>query len=445
MKSVYEILFDISFDMVAILSLSGEFMSVNPAFKQGMGWTLSNLKGKNFWDLIMPDDGNDLSSLVNNLSKGHPVIFVENKFKHFDGRIEYLRWTAYPDLESGTIVATIRNSSSTGESQDFLRHSVESSPTAMFIVSQGRISYANKLSELLFGYSQDEFIGNSIEILVPDHLQSIHKSHRKRYDKLPYLRTMGLNLELSGQNKNGDHFPVDIGLNPLNTPEGMLIICSVIDLSKQKASDSLNVEKILELEKEISVLGKLARTDELTAIHNRRALFKQLELLYRVAQKENRPLSFILLDIDNFKQYNDTYGHLNGDHVLKDVAAIISTSTRKTEFVARYGGEEFAVILPATKPDEAKALAERMRRTIESFEWSYRNISISLGISTVHPKSILDENSLDTNKLIIMADQALYFSKRNGKNMATHFNDLVVDPNDQLLEWNLKHETPADH
>lgn len=445
MKSVYEKLFDISFDMVALLSLSGEFRSVNPAFKQGMGWTLSDLKGKNFWDLIMPDDGNDLSSLVNNLSNGHPVIFVENKFKRFDGRIQYLRWTAYPDLKLRTIVATIRNSSPTGESQDFLRHSVESSPTAMFIVSQGRISYANKLSELLFGYSQDEFIGNSIDILVPDHLQTIHKSHRKRYDEQPYLRTMGLNLELSGQSKNGDHFPVDIGLNPVNTHEGVVIICSVIDLSKQKASDSLNVEKILELEKEISVLGKLARTDELTGIHNRRALFKQLELLYRLAQNGNHPLSFILLDIDNFKQYNDTYGHIKGDHVLKNVAATIVRSTRKTEFVARYGGEEFAVILPATKPDEAKSLAERMRRTIESFEWPNRNITISIGISTLHPKSFPDENSLDTSKLIIMADQALYFSKRNGKNMATHYNDLVVAPNENLSEWNLKHETPTDH
>lgn len=445
MMSVYKILFDISFDMVAILSLYGEFQSVNPAFKQGLGWTLSNLNGKRFWDLIMPDDGTDLPSLINNLSKGHPVIMVENQFKFSDGRIHLLRWTAHPDLESGVIIALIRNSSSSDEDQELFRHSIETSPTSMFIVDQGKIIYANKLSELLFGYSQDELIGKSIEMLVPHHLQAIHEIHRKQYDEQPYLRMMGLNLELSGQSKNGDQFPVDIGLNPINTPEGTLVICSVIDLTRQKASDSLNAVKILQLENEISVLGRLARTDELTAINNRRALFKQLELLYRKAQNENHPISFILVDIDDFKLYNDTYGHLNGDQVLKSVADIIVKSTRKTEFVARYGGEEFAVILPATNSDEAKAIAERMRTTIESFDWPYRKITTSIGITTLNPKSIADENSININNLIIMADQALYSSKRNGKNLITHFNDLEIDPNENLSSWNLKHDTPADH
>jgi diguanylate cyclase (GGDEF)-like protein/PAS domain S-box-containing protein len=443
--SVYEKLFEISFDMVAILSLDGEVQSVNPAFKQGLGWTLSDLNGKSFWDLIISDDGTDLPSLTNNLSKGHPVILAENRFKFIDGRIHPLRWTAYPDLESGVILALIRNTSSSGEDQELFRHSVDTSPTVMFIVDKGKISYANKLSELLFGYSQDELIGSSIEMLVPYHLRSIHKTHRKRYDEQPYLRMMGLNLELSGQSKTGDQFPVDIGLNPINTPAGTLVICSVIDLARQKASDSLNEEKIIQLEKEISVLDQLARTDELTAINNRRALFKQLELLYRIAKNENHPISFILLDIDDFKQYNDTYGHLNGDKVLKTVADIIVKSTRKTEFVARYGGEEFAVILPATSSDEAKAIAERMRKTIESFDWPNRNITTSIGISTLYPKSTADEISIDTKNIIIMADQALYFSKRNGKNLVTHFNDLELDPNDNLFSWNLKHETPTDH
>lgn len=445
MISVFEILFDISFDMIAILSLRGEFQNINPAFKQGLGWTLSDLNRKSFWDLIVSDHDTDLSSIADNMSKGHPVILAENQFIFFDGTTHLLRWTAYPDLKTGSIITMITNSSLASKNQEFFNHYIETSPTAMFIVNQGKINYANKLSELLFGFSVSELVGNVIEMLVPDHLQSIHTYHRNHFEKQPHLRMMGLNLELLGRKKNGDQFPVDIGLNPINTPEGVATLCSVIDLTRQKASESVNTEKIRELEREISVLGRLARTDELTGIFNRRALFKQLDLLIRMAQNKNHPLSLILLDIDNFKQYNDTYGHLEGDQVLKSVANILVSSTRKTEFVARYGGEEFAVILPATNSDEAKTLAERMRRTIETFNWPFRDITISVGISTLYPNTIAGENLLDTNELIIKADQALYFSKRNGKNLANHFNDLVIDPNVDLSDWDLKHDTPAEH
>ena len=445
MKSVFEILFDVSFDMIAILSLSGEFQNINPSFKQGLGWTLSALKRKSFWDLIVSDHDTDLSSVADNISKGHPVILAENQFIYFDGTTHLLRWTAYPDIKTGSIITMITNSSLASKNQEFFNHYIETSPTATLIVNQGKINYANKLSELLFGYSVSEMVGCAIEMLVPDHLQSIHTKHRKSFEKQPHLRMMGMNLELSGKKKNGDQFPVDIGLNPINTPEGVATLCSVIDLTRQKASESVNTEKIRELEREISVLGRLARTDELTGILNRRALFKQLDLLIRMAQNKNQPLSLILFDIDNFKQYNDTYGHLEGDQVLKSVADIIASSTRKTEVVARYGGEEFAVILPATYSDEAKTLAERMRRTIEAFDWPFRDITISVGISTLYPNSITGENLLETNQLIIMADQALYFSKRTGKNLANHFNDLVIDPKVDLLEWELKHDTPAEH
>ena len=103
--------------------------------------------------------------------------------------------------KSGSIIATINNAYSTSEDQDFFRHLIKNSPLAMFIIFQGKISYANKLAELLFGYSQGELISSVIEILVPDHLQAIYTNHRKQFAEQPYLHMMGLNLELSGQKK----------------------------------------------------------------------------------------------------------------------------------------------------------------------------------------------------------------------------------------------------
>jgi len=444
MKSEFEKLFDMSFDMVAFLDLEGRFLNVNRAFNQVLGWRLADLENKSFWDLAISDAHTDISKIANTVSKGHPVIFAESKVRNQDGKQRHLRWSAYPDLESETIIAILRTTLTTGDDQEIFRLAIEASPTVILIVDKGEIRYANQLSELVFGYSQDELIGKPIEMLVPHHLQSIHEKHRKNYDQRPYLRLMGTNLELSGQKKDGLEFSVDIGLNPVSTMEGPVIVCSVIDLTKRRAAEKLIAEKILQLEKEISVLDKLVLTDELTAINNRRALFKQLELQFRIAQNENHPLSFILLDIDNFKRFNDTYGHLNGDRVLRSIADILASSIRKTEIVARYGGEEFATILPATNASEAKALAERLRATIEEFNWTHQNITISAGTATLHPKASDKVNAQDINKLIIMADKALYSSKGSGKNKVTHFHDLKLDPGENLFAWKIKHETPAD-
>jgi diguanylate cyclase (GGDEF)-like protein/PAS domain S-box-containing protein len=409
-----------------------------------LGWNPSDLDGKSFWELTISDEHTDIPGVASTVSNGHPVIFAESQVKSRDGRLRQLRWSAYPDLESETIIAILRTTLSTDEDQEIFRLAIEASPTVIFIVEQGEILYANQLSELVFGYTQSELIGSSIEMLVPGHLKAIHENHRKAYDQKPYLRLMGSSLELSGQRKDGLEFPVDIGLNPVSTQEGLVIVCSVIDLTKRKAAEKHIAEKIRQLENEISVLDKLVLTDELTAINNRRALFKQLELNFRIAQNENHPISFILLDIDNFKHYNDSYGHMKGDQVLQTIANIMKNSIRKTEIVARYGGEEFATILPATNAADATALAERLRKTIEESNWANQNVTISAGTATLHPKANDNIDLQEINKLIIMADKALYASKNSGKNKVTHFHDLELAPGEDLFAWKIKHETPTD-
>ena len=445
MKSEFEKLFDMSFDMVAILDLKGGFQNVNRSFKQVLGWTLADLDQKSLWDLLIPDANTDISDMANNVFKGHPVIFAQSRVKSRDERLRQLRWTAYLDLESETIIAIFRTTLSEDEDQEIFRLAIEASPTVIFIVDHGEIRYANQLSELLFGYSQEELIGNSIEMLVPHRLQSIHENQRKGYDREPYLRLMGSNLELLGQKKDGVEFPVDIGLNPVNTSEGPVVICSVIDLTRRRAAEKVIAERIQLLEQEISVLDNLVSTDELTSVRNRRALFKQLELHFRIAQNESHPISFILLDIDDFKLFNDSYGHLKGDEALKSVANIFAKSIRKTETVARYGGEEFGVILPNTDATDAILLAERLRKMIEDFDWPIKNITVSAGVATLYPKATNVVDEQDINRLLIHADKALYNSKRTKKNKITHFNNLKIKPNEDPVAWKIRHETPTDH
>jgi diguanylate cyclase (GGDEF)-like protein len=134
------------------------------------------------------------------------------------------------------------------------------------------------------------------------------------------------------------------------------------------------------------------------------------------AYEAKSPLSLVMFDIDNFKNYNDAMGHQMGDQILRDVARILKTTCDGKGSVARYGGEEFAVILPGMPKDAAQETAEDLRKAIENYQFKgqdvqpTKNLTISAGLST-YP-----DDAFDKEKLIYLADMALYEAKRTGKN-----------------------------
>ncbi|MFC1523696.1 HDOD domain-containing protein [Thermodesulfobacteriota bacterium] len=164
-------------------------------------------------------------------------------------------------------------------------------------------------------------------------------------------------------------------------------------------------------------LQRLASTDELTGLFNRRHFMSMMKSEISRAVRYNRPLSFIIFDIDFFKKVNDTYGHPAGDRVLAEVSWRIGENIRNTEILARYGGEEFAIILPETSIKDAALLAERLRRSIERMEVTadqtrISNITISLGVTTFIP----DKGLKSEEEIIQAADKALYNAKNTGRN-----------------------------
>lgn len=151
-----------------------------------------------------------------------------------------------------------------------------------------------------------------------------------------------------------------------------------------------------------------ANQDSLTKIHNRRFFnFFLTKLL-----KDKTPHTLILIDIDNFKQLNDTQGHHHGDYVLKVIATILKDFTRTSDVVARYGGDEFAIILPRISKQESKNIAERIRNNVlvNHKLLPYPIISVSIGIAA-YP-----EDAMSTEELLKKADSALYKAKERGKN-----------------------------
>jgi two-component system cell cycle response regulator len=162
-------------------------------------------------------------------------------------------------------------------------------------------------------------------------------------------------------------------------------------------------------------LKKLAITDGLTKLYNSRYFYKQLDLEIDRLNRYNHSLSLLLIDIDHFKEYNDSYGHLEGDKVLIRLGQIIKSCLRRMDTAHRYGGEEFTVILPETACDEAAFVANRIRVSIESeifLPVSKKEITITVSVGVTEYQT--DER---ISAFVQRADQALYLSKDNGRNL----------------------------
>ena len=253
----------------------------------------------------------------------------------------------------------------------------------------------------LSGYSKEELIGEKMSIIR--HPDEDEEKFKVLWNTVSSGKTW--NGEIKNKNNNDEDYWLHQHIVPTFDKDN-------------------NVETFVSLGTDITAkkeLEKMASIDKLTNIYNRRMIDEFLNKEIEKEKRHSNGLSVILIDIDHFKNVNDTYGHQMGDLVLSQVAKLITENSRKSDIHGRYGGEEFIVICPKTTGKQALVLAEKIRASVENFVFDQIGIkTISLGISS------FEENDKEED-LIKKADIALYQAKNSGRNRAVLFEEIDLE------------------
>jgi len=267
-----------------------------------------------------------------------------------------------------------------------------------------KITLFNNAAEDIFGYNKDEILGKSLTRLIPERFRHNHDQHLDFFAKSPiHSRQMLERDVILGMRKDGSEFPVEVAISKIFV-NGLLEFTAVI-------------RDITERSRLLDELKERATTDYLTGLKNRLYFTERSTELISLSKRHQRTFSLVMIDIDDFKQINDRYGHAKGDEVLKAFADSFSKILRESDIGARIGGEEFVLLLAETEITGALVIAERLRKTIEqgnlSYQWVLEAIPFTVSIGVTEFQMDDDDN---IDKLLKRADEALYRAKYNGKN-----------------------------
>jgi len=294
--------------------------------------------------------------------------------------------------------------------KDTYERIVENLHDGLYFVDRNRvITYWNKAAEHISGYAASEVLGKSCSDNILNHVDSEGNSLCTGMCPLAATITDGMNREakIYMHHKNGHRIPVSVRVSTLTDGDGTII--GGIELFTDISNQAANELRVRELE-------KLALLDNLTQLANRNYIEREIQSIFEEKRRFNVPFGVLFMDIDHFKQFNDTYGHDVGDDVLKFVSNTFVVNSRPFDIYGRWGGEEFIGIIRYINGKNLELLGNRIRSFIQHSYIMHENeklhVTISIGATLVSENDTIDS-------LIKRADTLLYKSKAAGKNCLT--------------------------
>lgn len=283
----------------------------------------------------------------------------------------------------------------------FLRDLFDAAPDAMLIVDEeGIISEANQRVEEIFGSSEKSLVGKRVESLIPQRFREQHVKKRRDSFVAKRERALMADVELYALGKDNNEIPVEISLSHTIRNDKKYAIVILRDITEQK-----RVEEHIQY---------LAQYDQLTKLPNRSLFNDRFQHSIDRAQRNKKKVGLMFLDLDGFKDVNDSLGHQAGDELLKIIAERLSNIIRTEDTVARFGGDEFTVILEQLEhSDHVTVAAKKVLQAVgETMYLSGHEVTVGVSIGI----SIYPDNGTDVNSLVKNADIAMYQAKKQGKN-----------------------------
>lgn len=428
-KEKLQLVFDTSPDAALITSLAdGVYVDVNLGFTGMTGYTRAEVIGDSTLKIGVFHDIADRQIFITELKdkgicENMEFVFQRKDGSQFVGTISarIMAICAVPH-----IVSVIHDITERKQVEDALRESEEkyrsilnASPDDITITDlKGQIFMVSPAAKKMFGYEQnyEGFIGKGlVDFIVPADLERAQSNIRLLYqgdDPKPN--------EYRGVRKDQSIFDIEVNSGFIRSANGQptSMVFIIRDITERKLAEQQIQELVQQLEIEKNTAQLNSMTDSLTGLANRRYFDEALRTEFYRSKRSRSTLSLIMLDVDHFKQFNDSYGHLAGDDCLRQIGTTLKTIVgRLPDIVARYGGEEFVVILPETEDNGAANLAERIRKAIEKLAIPHsasdtrEYVTVSLGVVTVDTTGLASPE-----QVVALADGAMYCAKKGGRN-----------------------------
>ena len=403
----YRDIFDNTSDLIQCIAPDGSFIYTNSAWRKTMGYTEQEVQSLNLLDVLHPESRMCCQDRFARLLNGETLTRIDFKFLTRSGETVHLAGDCGSIIKDGAAISTrgiFKDITETIKAEEALRASearyqalYENAPDIYTTINPtGEILSINHTGATVLGYEINELIGESVtKVIHPEDQRTVFEHVEKQFS----APTVDNGIEYRKIRKDGSIFWVHqrVGLEPCVEEPRLFVVCRDIT-EKRNLEDQLAYQ---------------ASHDLLTNLINRREFERRLQRV--LSNPSDPPDTHVLcyLDLDQFKAINDTGGHIAGDELLRQIAALLEGQMRSRDTLARLGGDEFAVLMEHCSLDMAVLLAEKIRETIENFQFHWRSHRFSLGVSI---GLVLIRNGYTIADTLSFADSACYTAKKEGRN-----------------------------